>query len=85
VEGADIRNAGSVRFRPGPNGRGTEVTVELNYEPPAGVVGATIARLLGEEPEVQVREDLRHFKQIMEAGEIPTVEGQTSGRIASNA
>jgi len=85
VEGSDIHNAGSVRFRPGPNGRGTEVTVELNYEPPAGMVGATIARLFGESPEVQVREDLRRFKQLMEAGEIPTVEGQTSGRIASNA
>ena len=83
VEGADIDNAGSVRFRPGPNGRGTEVTVELNYEPPAGAIGATIAKLLGEEPEVQVREDLRHFKQILEAGEIPTIEGQTSGRLAS--
>lgn len=85
VEGADINNAGSVRFRPGPNGRGTEVTVELNYEPPAGLIGATIAKLFGEEPETQVREDLRHFKQIMEAGEIPTIEGQTSGRIASKA
>jgi uncharacterized membrane protein len=85
VEGSEIDNAGSVRFRPGPNGRGTEVTVELNYEPPAGVVGATIARLLGEEPEVQVQEDLRRFKQLMEAGEIATVEGQTSGRLASQA
>ncbi|MEJ7639811.1 MAG: SRPBCC family protein [Singulisphaera sp.] len=85
VEGADINNAGSVRFRPGPNGRGTEVTVELNYEPPAGLIGATIAKLLGEEPEVQVREDLRRFKQILETGEMPTVAGQTSGRVASKA
>ena len=85
VEGADIDNAGSVRFRPGPHGRGTEVTVELNYEPPAGMIGATIAKLFGEEPEVQVREDLRRFKQILEAGEIPTIEGQTSGRVASKA
>jgi uncharacterized membrane protein len=80
VEGSDIDNAGSVRFRPAPAGRGTEVTVELNYEPPAGRLGVTIAKLFGEEPEQQVREDLRHFKQIMEAGEIPTVQGQTSCR-----
>ncbi len=85
IEGADIDNAGSVRFRPGPNGRGTEVTVELNYDPPAGVIGATIAKLLGEAPELQVREDLRRFKQILEAGEMPTTEGQTSGRLASKA
>jgi uncharacterized membrane protein len=49
------------------------------------MIGATIAKLFGEEPEVQIREDLRRFKQIMEAGEIPTVEGQTSGRVASEA
>ena len=59
---------------------GTEVTVELNYEPPAGHLGITLARLLGEEPRQQVEDDLRHFKQIMEAGEIPTVQGQPSAR-----
>jgi len=77
---ADIDNAGSVRFRPAPGGRGTEVTVELNYEPPGGHLGITLARLLGEEPRQQVEDDLRHFKQIMETGEIPTVAGQPSGR-----
>jgi uncharacterized membrane protein len=39
-----------------------------------------VAKLFGEEPDQQVREDLRHFKEIMEAGEIPTVTGQPSGR-----
>lgn len=77
---SDVRNAGSVAFRPAPQGRGTEVTVELSYEPPAGTVGRWIAWMLGEEPEAQVREDLRHFKQVMEAGEIPTVAGQPSCR-----
>jgi uncharacterized membrane protein len=81
VGDSDIYTAGSVRFRPAPGGRGTELTVELNYEPPGGRVGRTIAWLLGEEPEHQVREDLRHFKQVMEAGEIPTVEGQPSCRV----
>lgn len=80
VEGSQIDNAGSVWFRPAPAGRGTEVTVELNYEPPAGMAGVAIARLLGEEPARQVEDDLRHFKQVMEAGEIPTVQGQASCR-----
>jgi len=80
VEGSEIDNAGSVWFRPAPAGRGTEVTVELNYEPPAGMAGVAIAKLLGEEPQRQVEEDLRHFKQIMETGEIATVHGQTSCR-----
>lgn len=43
-------------------------------------MGAAFAKLFGEEPGQQVRDDLRHFKQIMETGEIPSVEGQTSGR-----
>ena len=80
VEGADVDNAGSVRFRRAPGDRGTEVTVELNYEPPGGTLGRGIAWLLGEEPDHQVREDLRHFKQVMETGETPTVEGQPSCR-----
>ena len=78
LEGADVDNAGSVRFRAVPGNRGTTVTVELNYEPPAGRLGVTIAKLFGEEPEQQVREDLRRFKQVMEAGEVATVQGQPS-------
>jgi hypothetical protein len=54
--------------------------VELQYNPPGGTVGALIARMLGQEPGVQIQEDLRRFKQIMETGEIPTTHGQTSGR-----
>lgn len=79
---SSIQNAGSVRFSPAPAGRGTEIRVTLAYKPPAGLLGAAIARLLGEEPTVQVRDDLRRFKQIMEAGEVPTVKGQPHGRRA---
>lgn len=79
VENADIANAGSVWFKPAPGGRGTEVKVSLEYRPPAGILGAAIARLWGEEPEQQVNDDLRRFKQMMEAGEIPTTDGQPSG------
>jgi uncharacterized membrane protein len=80
VEGADVSNAGSVHFNQSTGGRGTVVKVSLNYEPPAGKIGAAIAWLFGEEPSVQVDEDLRRFKNLMESGEIPTTEGQTSGR-----
>ena len=76
---ADIENAGSVRFVDAPGGRGTEVKVNLRYEAPGGLVGATFAKIFGEAPEQQVREDLRHFKQIMEVGEAPTVAGQPAG------
>jgi uncharacterized membrane protein len=79
---AQIPNAGSVRFKPLDYGRGTELKVELEYMPPAGKLGTTLAKLLGEEPQVQIEDDLRRFKQLMEAGEIATTRGQPSGREA---
>ncbi len=79
IEGATVPNAGVVEFNPTSN-RGTEVRVVLTYEPPAGQVGALVAKLFGEEPSQQVYGDLCRFKSIMEAGTILDVEGQTSGR-----
>jgi uncharacterized membrane protein len=67
---ADIPNTGSVRFRDAAGGRGTEVVVELNYQPPGGKMGALLAKLFGEEPEQQVKSDLRRLKQVLEIGEV---------------
>jgi uncharacterized membrane protein len=53
-----------------PGGRGTEVHVDLSYDPPAGALGATFAKLFGEEPSQQVDGDLRRFKQVLEVGEV---------------
>jgi uncharacterized membrane protein len=80
VEGSQIMNEGSVDFRPAPADRGTEVRVRLTYQPPAGAVGMAFARLLGEEPAVQVDEDLRRLKRVLETGGTPTNQGQPSGR-----
>lgn len=71
AQDSPVHNTGSVRFHDAPGGRGTEVKVVLQYQPPAGAVGATVARLFGEEPSQQIGEDLLRFKQLMEAGEIP--------------
>jgi uncharacterized membrane protein len=79
AEIAEVPNSGVVEFRPTKN-RGTEVRVTLTYQPPAGKLGALVAKLFGEEPQQQVDEDLRRFKQLMETGEIIKVEGQPSGR-----
>jgi uncharacterized membrane protein len=68
----DVPNAGSVHFSDAPGGRGTIVKVEVDYEPPAGKLGALVARLFGEDPDRQIREDLRKFKQLIETGEITT-------------
>jgi uncharacterized membrane protein len=80
LEGAGVENAGAVRFLAQPSGRGTIVSVKMQYKPPAGAIGAAIAKLFGEEPAQQVQEDLRRFRQIMEAGEIATTDGQPAGR-----
>jgi uncharacterized membrane protein len=80
IEGADVDNSGFVRFQPAPGDRGTEVKVVLEYSFPGGAVASALAKLFGEEPEQQIGDELRRFKQLMEAGEIATVEGQTSCR-----
>ena len=80
VDDAEIANAGSVHFKDDAIGRGTVVRVVLEYEPPAGELGAAVATLLGEEPDVQVREDLHRFEQMLEAGELATTDGQPSVR-----
>ncbi|HKY07119.1 MAG TPA: SRPBCC family protein, partial [Candidatus Binatia bacterium] len=85
VENPTVQNVGSVWFEPAPGGRGTVLRVELSYRPPAGVFGATIAKLFGEEPELQVTEDLRRLKQLMETGEIISTEGQSAGRAQSTS
>jgi uncharacterized membrane protein len=80
LPGADVDNAGTVRFEPAAAGRGTVVRVAFDYTPPAGALGAAVAKLFGEEPRQQVEGDLRRFKNILEAGEIPTTTGQPEGK-----
>ena len=70
LPGSEVNNAGSVHFRPIAGGTRTLVRVVLSYEPPAGRLGAAVARLLGEEPSRQVREDLRRFKEVMETSAV---------------
>jgi uncharacterized membrane protein len=71
LPGSDVVTAGSVTFAAARAGRSTQVSVHLQYAPPAGKAGALVASLFGREPSQTVREDLRHFKQLLEAGEIP--------------
>ncbi len=68
---SDVTSAGSVRFKPSGE-HATQVRVKLQYDPPAGKLGATMAWLLGEDPQTQVAEDLRRFKQLLETGDTST-------------
>ena len=65
LEGAEVASAGSVRFSEATGG-GTEITVRMQYEPPAGKLGAWVATMLGKDPARQIREDLRRLKQLFD-------------------
>lgn len=80
LPGASVPNSGSVTFRRGAQDHGTIVEVAVEYAPPAGSLGVGIAKLMGRTPGQEIEEDLRRFKQLMETGEVPTTEGQSSGR-----
>ncbi|MFN2498264.1 MAG: SRPBCC family protein [Pyrinomonadaceae bacterium] len=80
-ERAEVTNAGSIHFERAPDGRGTKVSVTVNYNPPGGAVGLLVAKLFGEEPGQLIDLNLRRLKRLVETGEIPTIEGQTSGRL----
>ncbi len=66
-EGGDIRNAGVVTFGDDPEGRGTVVSLEIVYEPPAGPLGRAVVTMFRQKPQLQVPDALRRFKALMEA------------------
>jgi uncharacterized membrane protein len=80
LDGADLISAGSVHFRTAGPDHGTSVSIHMQYKPPAGRLGAAVAWILGDEPSQVIREDLRRFKHLLEAGEAPTTKGQPHGR-----
>jgi uncharacterized membrane protein len=79
LPGSEIDNSGTVTFEPGPQDRGTMVSAEISYSLPLGPVALGFITSLGQNPEFILREDLRRFKALVEAGESPTTVGQTHG------
>ncbi len=77
---SDIRHGGRVTFDRATGDRGTVISIQMSYEPPMGAAGPALAKIFGEDPEAQIRQGLRRFKQLAETGEIATIEGQSSGR-----
>lgn len=76
IEGSDVISAGSVHFDDAGERRGTHVRVRMQYSPPGGKVGAAIARLVGRDAASEIREDLHQFKQLVENGEVPVIDGK---------
>jgi uncharacterized membrane protein len=79
LPGGDVHHEGSICFREAPADRGTEIDVVLQYDATGGRSGSLIAKLLGEEPAQQIRDDLRRFKQVMETGEVVLSDGSLGG------
>jgi uncharacterized membrane protein len=76
LPGSDVVSAGSVNFDTVRGGRSTQVSVHLQYAPPAGKAGAWFAAFFGREPSQIIREDLRRLKQVLEAAEVPRAFGE---------
>lgn len=76
---SEIKTDGRVEFFEQAPGRGTGVRLTLKYDPPAGLPGRAVAKILQREPNVQARRDLRRFKMLMETGEVAT-NASPSGR-----
>jgi len=74
------RTDGEVRFLPAPGGRGTVIEVVLDYKVAGGALTALAAKIWGESPTDVVRKNLHRFRAYIETGEVPTTDGQPSGR-----
>lgn len=81
-DGSKVPNSGRVRFDRAAGGRGTEIRVEMDYAPPAGALGKAVAAMFGEEPNQQIKDDLRRFKQVIETGEVVRSDGSPRGTSA---
>ena len=73
----DIEQQGEVHFAARKDGRGTVVT--LLQQMKIGAIANAAAATAKRGPVQTVTENLRHFKQLAEAGEIPSVKGQPHG------
>ena len=78
---SEIHHSGFVTFAPGPGNNQTKVIVEFKYYPPGGFPSAALLAIFDGDPSMQVHNDLRRFKEILETGETASVFGQPSGRL----
>lgn len=79
VANSDVETHGTIEFLPRVAGRGILVRARISYSVPAGAAVKSLFAVLGRDPQFNLREDLRRFKSLVEAGEVPTVVGQPHG------
>jgi uncharacterized membrane protein len=75
-----IEDAGAaVSFVDAPGDRGTEIHVELQAPPGERIGGGIVQKLVTATPLAKVKDQLRHFKQRVETGEIPRSDSTPDG------
>lgn len=84
VPDAPVQSSGEVRFADAPGGRGTTISLRLEYDPPLGAIGKAAAKLFQREPAIQARRELKRFKQWMETGEVAISSATTTAASLAN-
>ena len=75
-QGADVPNTGALIFRPAPGDRGTELHLDVHFDPPGGAIGAALGKLFHLAPREIVLTALYRFRALAVTGEIPTTDPQ---------
>src|SRR4051794_24721362 len=80
-----VEEAGArASFDKAPGDRGTELAVELEYDPPAGDLGAAVQKLTGSDLATQLADDLRRFKQQVETGQVVRSDATPDGHLLAD-
>jgi uncharacterized membrane protein len=72
-------DSAQISYALAPGNRGTEVRVILDKSAPGGGLGQKVAAAFGTDPQRQLDDALRRFKQLLEAGEVIRSEGSPEG------
>ncbi|USI73484.1 SRPBCC family protein [Sphingomonas morindae] len=80
LDGADVPNTGDLSFRPAPGDRGTELHLNVRFDPPGGLLGDAVSKLFHIVPTEIVAHALYKFRALALTGEIPTTEPQPAAR-----
>lgn len=80
TEDSEVKTSGTIWFKAAPQGLGTVVSLALDYSVPGGKLTEWLTRLRGEDPDSLAFINLRRLKCYLEAGELATTKGQTTGR-----
>lgn len=80
LDGADVPNTGVLTFRPAPGERGTELRLDVRFDPPGGIIGKAATKLFHIVPGEIVRKALYQFRALAMTGEIPTTDPQPAAR-----